>query len=229
MKLADAFTDWLIAEFQHPGYWWDSEIARYREKASGRRLVSEGRIQAAFIELGIDVTSFADETQLNMEVITEKYLEGGIDILEWQRGMRREIKDNIIVGTMVGRGGLDSMTRRDMAIIGGLLVLQFGHLDNMAWEQVAGEITHKQLQARVRMYAGKVRTAYAKGRLEAHKGAGFTEERRILNPAEHCADCIGYAALQWQPIGTLPEPGEASVCRGNCKCGKEFKSQVTNE
>jgi hypothetical protein len=75
------------------------------------------------------------------------------------------------------------------------------------------------------MYANKTRTAYYDGKVAAAKDAGLVEERRRLNPAEHCADCIGFANLGWQPIGSLPEPGEQSVCRANCKCTKEFRDQ----
>ncbi|MBU2051243.1 MAG: hypothetical protein KKH61_20035 [Gammaproteobacteria bacterium] len=55
------------------------------------------------------------------------------------------------------------------------------------------------------------------------KLTGNTEERRVLGAADHCPDCIEYAEMDWQPIGTLPDPGVGSVCQSNCHCHKEFR------
>lgn len=47
-------------------------------------------------------------------------------------------------------------------------------------------------------------------------------ERRVLGAAEHCVDCIRYAEMGWQPIGTLPPIGQQSACMVNCKCHFEY-------
>ena len=43
------------------------------------------------------------------------------------------------------------------------------------------------------------------------------EERRVLGVADNFSDCIEWAGLGCQPIGTLPPLG-ASICRSNCHC-----------
>ena len=158
-----------------------------------------------------------------MTNITQRYVDGKIDINAWQKGMRKEIKDSHIVSSTAGRGGRDSMTKADWGRTGGRLKQQYGYLDGLALERINGEVSDAQMMARAKMYAGNNRKAYYDGQVAANKDAGFTEERRILHPAEHCDDCEGFEAQGWQPIGTLPEPGEESVCMSNCKCTKEFR------
>jgi hypothetical protein len=80
------------------------------------------------------------------------------------------------------------------------------------------------LRQRAGLYANAARSAFWQVRTRIHDATGDDEERRELGDAEHCEDCIGYAEMGWQPIGTLPEPGEASVCRSRCKCGKSYRN-----
>jgi hypothetical protein len=223
MKLADALSGWLIAELQREGFRFDRDAARYRDNRTGR-FVAEQRILDTFVELGEGKNSFAGFAQRNMDNITKRYIDGKIDLQSWQRQMRREIKDSHIVSATAGRGGRDSMTQADWGRTGGRLRQQYGYLDNLAWERFNGTVSDSQMMTRAKMYAGNNRTAYHDGKVAAFRDAGFTEERRVLNPAEHCADCLAYAALGWQPIGSLPEPGQASQCLSNCKCDKEFRS-----
>lgn len=211
----DTIGRWLIHEFQRTGFTWDTSIARYRDRATGQ-LVSESTVLDT-------VEGFATYAQRNMSNITQQYLDGKIDIKAWQQGMRQEIKDAHLVGAMAGRGGRDAMTQADWGRQGARLRQQYGYLDGLAWERVGGEVSDAQMMARARMYANKARTSYYDGQTAANEAAEFTEERRVLNPAEHCDDCIGWANIGWAAIGKLPEPGEASVCRANCKCNKEYR------
>jgi hypothetical protein len=48
-------------------------------------------------------------------------------------------------------------------------------------------------------------------------GGEFTFEQRVLGVADHCDDCVGLAALDWQPIGTLPAIGGVE-CMSRCHC-----------
>jgi len=61
--------------------------------------------------------------------------------------------------------------------------------------------------------------------------AGKTRlERRLLDPqAEHCKECPEYYASGWQPAGTLPVPGEACSCLGNCRCTLQQKDVDDSE
>jgi hypothetical protein len=52
-------------------------------------------------------------------------------------------------------------------------------------------------------------------------------ERRLLGVAEHCPDCIDFAARGWQPVGTLPPPTVGSRCMSNCKCTMIYSTSET--
>ena len=92
----------------------------------------------------------------------------------------------------------------------------------MAIEIAEGDLSPAQISARSKLYINSSNKQYWRGKMEAKLAAGFTEEQRFLNPAEHCDDCVGYAARGRVPIGTLPEPGEASACQENCRCTKKY-------
>ena len=215
MRVYEAIGGWLVAELQREGFRWDTTVARYRDNRTGR-FVAESRILET-------AEGFANFTQRNMGNITQRYLDGRIDLNAWQSAMRQEIKDAHLVNAMAGRGGRNAMTQADWGRSGARLRQQYGYLDNLAWERYNGTVTDAQMMTRAKMYSGASRTSYYDGKTAAYQAAEFTEERRVLNPAEHCADCIAYAGLDWQPIGSLPEPGQASQCLSNCKCNKEYR------
>jgi hypothetical protein len=50
--------------------------------------------------------------------------------------------------------------------------------------------------------------------------------RRILDfQAQHCQDCLDYAARGLVPIGSVPLPGQRCACRARCRCRVEYKRQ----
>ena len=86
-----------------------------------------------------------------------------------------------------------------------------------------GNLTPAQIAARLDQYGNHVQQTFWGAQTDTQGAAGYTEERRVLNPGESCDDCIGYAGQGWQPIGSLPEPGEDSQCRANCNCSKDYR------
>lgn len=215
MKVRDLLTFFLVDLASRAGYVWERATARYRDKATGR-FISEGTL----VNLAESFTGF---TQDNLTRITEQMTSGKLSLADWQRQFAQELKDSYIVNSQIGRGGRNAMTQSDYGRIGQRLRGEYKYLNNFAQEIADGKLSPAQIQARVDQYAAGTRKAYYDGRTAACKAGGFTEERRILHPAEHCEDCIGYASKGWQPIGTLPEPGESSQCRNNCKCEKEYR------
>jgi hypothetical protein len=137
--------------------------------------------------------------------------------------MRREIKDIHRTQYIVGRGGVENMTPRDWGRLGAdLRHLHYNRLDRFALKIAEGDLTPAQVNEGSKLYMNSSNKQYWRGKTEAKLAAGFVEEQRFLNPAEHCADCTGYAARGRVPIGTLPPPGEQSECRSNCKCTMKF-------
>lgn len=215
MKVSQLLTRYLVNLAERTGFVWERNTARYRDKSTGR-FVSENTLT----QLQSDFTDFA---RGNLDKLTDRLIGNQVDVATWQRGFAQELKDTYVTNYQIARGGKNAMTQADYGRIGGRLRFEYGHLDNFAKEIADGKLTPEQIKARVNQYVAGTRTAYYDGKTAAGSAAGLTEERRILNPAEHCEDCIGYASKGWQPIGTLPEPGSQSRCRHNCKCEKEYR------
>lgn len=103
------------------------------------------------------------------------------------------------------------------------LLSEFQFLRDFALGILRGEVTASQIQQRMNQYANGIWSSFWKGKSTQQENAGASVERRILDPAaSHCEDCVGYAAQGWQPIGSLPAPGEDSQCGHNCRCEKEY-------
>jgi hypothetical protein len=110
------------------------------------------------------------------------------------------------------RGGLEEKLRSEL-----------GFMSSFISEITAGNLSEAQIAARFDMYGDGISKTYWGAQTAVQSASGFTEERRILNGDNHCDDCIGYASQGWQPIGTLPEPGDECQCISNCNCGKEYQ------
>ncbi|MCP5101011.1 MAG: hypothetical protein GY943_36130 [Chloroflexi bacterium] len=205
-----------VYELATAGYVWDNNAGRYRSRETGR-FVSESAIRS-------DLDRF-NETIIreNLSSVTDKLLNGNITLEQWQRRLANELKDAWRLNQMIGRGGKSQMTQADYGRLGGRLRFEYDRLNRLAIEIKAGMLTEAQIRARVGLYANAPRVGFYDGLTAAQQAAGLVEERRVLNPAEHCSDCIGYADQGWQPIGTLPMPGEKSQCMRNCKCTMEYR------
>jgi hypothetical protein len=91
---------------------------------------------------------------------------------------------------------------------------QMYYWDNMTEEARGGRVPNA---GRVQMYGRAAYMAFATGLAVSAILSGKQMERRVLGVAEHCSDCVEYAARGWQPIGELPELGD-SRCISNCRC-----------
>lgn len=203
-------------EMAASGIRWDPSISRYRDRQTGRVVdESVARRQAEDLNQRF--------YRANMERLTDQLITGQIDLSTWQARMRQEIKDGHITNLTVGRGGRQQVEFSDWGRVGQRLQMQYRFLDVFAQEIASGTLTEAQIRARAAMYSTAARTAYFDGMTAAGQAAAHTEERRVLNPAEHCPDCLGYAAQGWVPIGTLPKPGQGSQCLSNCKCEYETR------
>ena len=62
------------------------------------------------------------------------------------------------------------------------------------------------------------------GEMDKNRRTGFKEMRRVLDPqAKHCSDCVGWAMMEWQALGTIPPPGERCQCLFNCRCSIDYR------
>jgi len=155
--------------------------------------------------------------------ITERMLDGKIDLGTWQKRMGAAIKDAWGMSSSIGRGGVQQMTQVDWGRLGGRLRFEYQQLTRFAFDISDSKMTREQILFRADLYAKAVRTGYYDGLQEAHELAGYTEERRLLHAEESCGDCQSYAGGGWAPIGTYPSPGAACQCQRNCKCTKVYR------
>ena len=185
---------------------------------SNGREVADSHIQG---KLDVVVDDFKDNTAR----LADRLDSGRLDVAGWQERMRREVKDLHRTQYIAGRGGVDKMTPRDWGRLGSdLRWMQYDRLDKFALEIAEGNLSPAQINARSKLYMNASNKQYWRGKTEAKLSAGYVEKRRFLNPAEHCPDCVGYAARGRVPIddASLPPPGEDSQCMSNCRCEMRF-------
>jgi hypothetical protein len=91
----------------------------------------------------------------------------------------------------------------------------------------ACNLTEAQIRARENMNDNSAREGTS-GRRAQRQGVGMTEKKWELGAAEHCDDCVAYAAMGWQPFGTFPTPGAGDTrCMTNCKCHIIYQNPET--
>lgn len=154
--------------------------------------------------------------------VTSSLVAGSISPGRWYRAMARGIAAIHTAAGMVAAG-----TARPIeairAAIDAAVQRQLGFLNR--WyrqlKTVAAPLDGRAV-GRAGLYANSAwGSAQVVWRLRA-MAAGYRWERRRLGLVErHCPDCLDYAAMGWQPIGTLPPIGD-SLCRSNCDCRFEY-------
>jgi hypothetical protein len=119
-----------------------------------------------------------------------------LSVHDWTLLMRDEIKDTYVQEYLLGRGGVDQMTRQDWGSIGGMLQEQYRYLDRFARQIADGEVSPGRIVQRARMYANSAREAYYR----AHE-----------------------RALGMPPLPDRPGSGN-TVCKTNCKCDWDIEA-----
>ena len=159
----------------------------------------------------------------NMQKHTDQFVEGKIDLPTWQKKMAGELKQGHVINATVGAGGRNNMDYSKWGRVGNQLRQQYNYLNNFAVEIANGQLTPGQIQYRVGMYAKSVRTSYFAGQNIAKGEAGLTMERRITRSGKPCDPCRNSESRGWQPLGTLPKPGQDCQGLTNCLCYMEYK------
>lgn len=162
-----------------------------------------------------------DKAKREMVEISRQFQRGEINLTEWQIKMAATIKKINLGSVAIARGGFDKLTVKDLGRAGNAVKAQYQYLNRFAFDIEQG-LSQAKIEARAAMYAEAARGTYTESDRAVNKEAGYTEERRVLNAAEHCSQCKELAAKSWQPIGTLPKLG-STICRVNCRCSWEYR------
>jgi hypothetical protein len=209
-----------------PGYAYETRSARYRSSATGQ-FVSRQRVMDL-----LDAQISTAERRMG-ELTTALY-EQRLSPIAYQSIMRDEMRRLHLQNAALGAGGIDKLDSAAYGRTGALLRDDYRRMTNLANGIANGEVTLPQALNRIQGYAGSARINFLATEREANRQAAHLrgvqiEERRRLGVAEHCVDCVGYAALDWQPLGALPLPGQASECGTHCRCTLERREVPVEE
>jgi hypothetical protein len=208
-----------------PGYTWDRQRSRYRSGETGRFVSREA--VTGLLEQRVD------SAEIRMGRLAAAYHAGEISPAVWAVQMREEVKNLHLQNIALAKGGWDRLTQQDYGRVGAAVKAIYPKIAGSTADVQAGTVSLPQLQARVGDYAGSARRLYYQAEREglaAASGGMVTIERRNLDPAaQHCGDCLDYAASGWQPVGTLPVPGQACRCGSRCRCSIEYRQVQADE
>lgn len=195
----------------------------YRWNAGAGRFVdARGRfVSRAAIRSALDRAIMLEKrTMLSSLVALRKKT---ISVQEWHFATRQRVKILHLWALATARGGWDAVSPVDYAYVGGILKAQFARLDRFAGEIALGLPLDGRAVVRLGMYADHARAMYHQLERQVATGAGYTEERNILNPiAEHCAACLQITTLGWVPLGSIPPVG-GLTCLSNDRCYRDYR------
>ena len=203
-----------------PSPWvWSVAAHRYRNTRTGRFM---GPTEM----LGLR-DSFMDAQRASAAELSERLVQGDLDVGQWQKMMRRDIKTSYIDQYVLAHGGRGTMTQADWGRIGAMVKEQYRYLDGFAEAVADGTLTEGQIRIRSQMYHDSSAQSYERGNakaygmpdLPAYPGDGSTachtncrchwriEEVEggwdaywVLDPAaEHCHDCDTRSG-DWNPL-----------------------------
>ena len=159
-------------------------------------------------------------------MLAERLRNRQISIAEFQSEMMRIIKDVHINSASFERGGYANMTARDYALVAALVLAQYEFLLGFAEQLESGEqLRDGTLRNRITLYTSIAIAVYYSIK-QAHLPTEATHIGSILNPADHCSECVGLDG-KWFPIGGggyVPIGGR--ICLSNCRCRERYGANV---
>lgn len=191
--------------------------AQYRDTATGRfvgRGVVEGYVQQEVNRL-----------EVRLKGVYRLAEAGKISTAEFQTRFAQTLKDYTIQSAVLGAGGRDQMSPTHWGKVGSSLKQQYRRIGGMGEALAKGELSEKQIAARIRQYSESSRAAFHSSNKRTHQDVGFTQARRSLDGgAKHCEECPGYSTNgEWIPIDEVVSPGDACSCNGRCRCYVEYR------
>lgn len=199
------------------------------DRGTGRYRDEKGRfLSQASVEKLVDAR--IDKLESSLKRFTRMLGDGNITLDQWEASVREAIKGAHIQAAIVGYGGKDQMGASEYGRIGQRLRSEYAYLQGFALDLLEQRISFPMALARIGLYAQSVRGSYWQGTELRKQEQGFSLMRRILDPqAQHCEDCLGFAAQGIVPIGSVPLPGQRCACRARCRCRVEyFRQQFPN-
>jgi hypothetical protein len=196
---------------------YDQKSGRYRDERG--RFLSEKSVQAL-------VDGRIDKLDAQLRRFTRMLADGSITLDQWQGSVREAIKAAHLQAAIIGHGGRDGMGSAEYGRVGQRLRQEYAFLQGFARDLLDQRISTPMALARVGLYAESVRGSFWEGASIRKEQQGFSLMRRILDPmAQHCSDCLAFAARGIVPIGSVPLPGQRCACRARCRCSVRYFRQ----
>lgn len=97
--------------------------------------------------------------------------------------------------------------------------------DQGDYEDFSRKMSWLGMAARVLRYiANPSYSFFSLGEYFERERQGFKMMRRVPRVDDRtCPDCIEFGNMGWQPIGTLPMPGQQCRCYDRCRCRIEYR------
>jgi hypothetical protein len=204
-----------------PQYLWNEAAHSYIDRETGRPV--------SWQVIRDELESVIDASSQTMRAVSQQLRDDDIDLTEWQTQMMQLISITILAGAAMQRGGWQQMTQADFGRVGQIVRNEYGFLRDFAEQIASGEQKlDGTLARRASLYGQQGRPTYLIFWDSTAAQRGFDEERSILQPAEHCTECVSEAAKGFQPIGQMIPIG-SRICRSNDKCIVEFRNSQTGE
>lgn len=196
---------------------YDRNVGRYRDERG--KFLSQASVEKL-------VDGRIGKLEAKLKQFTRMLNDGSISLDQWQGSVREAIKAAHIQAAIIGHGGRGNMGSAEYGRIGQRLRAEYAYLQNFASDLLGRRISAPMALARIGLYAESVRGSYWLGSELRQQEQGYSLMRRILDAqAQHCADCLAFAARGIVPIGSVPLPGQRCECGARCRCTVRYFRQ----
>lgn len=211
------FADAVLSTRMDAAWSYDQRSGRYRDERG--RFLSKAAVEKL-------VDARIDKLDGMLRRFTRMLINEQITLDQWQASVREALKAAHIQAAIIGYGGKANMGSAEYGRIGQRLREEYTYLQNFAGQLLSRSISAPMALARIGLYAQSVRGSYWQGAELRQQQQGYSLMRRILDDqAQHCADCLRYAAQGIVSIGTLPLPGSRCECGARCRCSVAYYRQ----
>lgn len=216
-----SFSETILSSRMDAEWSYDRASGRYRDERG--RFLSEKSVQAL-------IDKRIDKLDSQLRRFTRMLADGAITLDQWQGSVREAIKLAHLQAAIIGHGGREGMGSAEYGRVGQRLRQEYSFLQNFASDLLGARISAPMALARIGLYAQSIRGSFWEGSSIRKEQQGFSLMKRILDPgAQHCQDCLDYAARGIVPIGSVPPPGQRCACRSRCRCSvRYFRQQFPN-
>lgn len=192
---------------------YDTDASRYR--ASNGQFVSAKTIRD-------EIEKSIIERQREIKQLSQKLVDGKINLSKWTTEMRDQIKHSHLVSAAVARGGREQLTQSDLGRLGAKLKEQYKYLNSFARDIANGKVNPSAIASRAASYMTAARALFYAEEQAAKAEGDFTKAKRVLRSGESCAGCIAQAARGFIAIEEMPPIGSIANCFQRCRCVVEY-------